>query len=60
MGEKGPKFSYEMNFSRWDLLTEFPELLESVLGEAGKERERKRQKIHALSISTAERFQSFC
>ena len=42
MDEKGPKFSYEMTFSEWDLLTEFPKLLESVLGEAGR-REGKRK-----------------
>ena len=50
MGEKGPKFSYEMNFSRWDLLTEFPELLESVLGEAGKEREREKETENSCSV----------
>jgi len=50
LGEKGPKFSYETNFLGWDLLTELPELLESVLGEAGKERGREKERLRKFTL----------
>ena len=50
LGEKGPKFSYETNFLGWDLLTELPELLESVLGEVGKERGREKERLRKFTL----------
>ena len=49
LDEKGPKFSYEMTFSEWDLLTEFPELLESV-GWGRKERGQEKGGLRKLML----------